>query len=88
MVDDTIDDEKQSTSSTGHFDRHGGAPVRYKVYRPIKEVHGFQKSHRTLPSSDYSLHIAPAAARATISKTTMQNLTTLLAVLMAIAMRR
>ena len=35
MVDDKIDDEKESTLSAGHFDRHGGAPVRYKVYCPM-----------------------------------------------------
>jgi len=27
MVDDKINDDKQSTSSAGHFDGHGGAPV-------------------------------------------------------------
>jgi hypothetical protein len=32
MVDDKMDDEKHSTSSAGHFYRHGGALVRYKVH--------------------------------------------------------
>jgi hypothetical protein len=49
---------------------------------------GFTRSHWTPPSGDYSLCIAPAAARATINTTIMQNLPTLLTVLMAIAMRR
>jgi hypothetical protein len=40
------------------------------------------------PSGDYSLGITLAAARATINTTIMQNVPTLLAVLMAIAMRR
>jgi len=40
------------------------------------------------PSGDYSLRIAPAAARATANGTTMQNEPTLLAVKMATAMRR
>jgi len=40
------------------------------------------------PSGDYSLHIAPSAARATINLTMMQQVLTLLAVLMAIAMRQ
>jgi len=39
------------------------------------------------PSGNYSLRIAPAAARATANGTTMQNEPTLLAVSMAIAMR-
>ena len=34
MVDDKIDNEKQSTLSAGHFDRHGhgDAPVQYEVH--------------------------------------------------------
>jgi hypothetical protein len=40
------------------------------------------------PSGNYSLRIAPAATRATINTTIMQHVPTLLAVLMAIAMRR
>ena len=35
MVDDKIDDEKQSTLSAGHFDRHGGAPVQYEAHCPM-----------------------------------------------------
>jgi len=41
-----------------------------------------------LPLGNYSLRIALTAARATINKTTMQNTPTLLAISMAIAMRR
>jgi hypothetical protein len=40
------------------------------------------------PSGDYSLHIAPAAARATINKMTKQNNPPLLAILMAVAVRQ
>jgi len=40
------------------------------------------------PSGDYSLCIAPVATSATANGTTMQNEPTLLAVWMAIAMRR
>jgi hypothetical protein len=35
MVNDKINDEKQITSSAGHFDRHGGAPVRYEAHLPM-----------------------------------------------------
>jgi hypothetical protein len=49
---------------------------------------GFTKSHWTPPSGDYSLRIAQVTARATINSTMMQHVPTLLAVLMAIAMRR
>jgi hypothetical protein len=57
-------------------------------HRPMKHAQGYTGSYWTLPSGDYSLLIAPAAARATINKTTMLNVPALLAVLMAIAMRR
>ena len=40
------------------------------------------------PSGDYLFRIAPAAARASNNKMTMQNVPALLAILMAIAMRR
>ncbi len=40
------------------------------------------------PLGNYSLRITPAATRATANKTMMQNVPTLLAILMAVAMRR
>jgi hypothetical protein len=54
----------------------------------MRHVQGYTRSHWTLPSGNYSLRIAPVAARATINKTTMQNVPTLLAVSTAIAMWR
>ena len=75
-------------SVAGHFDGNADALERYGVHRPIQHDQGFTESHWTLPSGDYLLRIAPAAAGATINKTTMQNVPTLLAVLIAITMRR
>jgi hypothetical protein len=49
---------------------------------------GFTRSHWMPPPGDYSLRIAPAAARATINTTKMQHVPTLLAVSMAIVMQR
>jgi hypothetical protein len=49
---------------------------------------GFTGSHWTPPSGDYWLRIAPAADRATANKTKVQNVSTLLTILMAIAVRR
>jgi len=40
------------------------------------------------PSGNYSLCIAPAAARATANKTKMKNVPTLMAISIVIAMRR
>ena len=54
----------------------------------MRHVQGYTRSHWTLPSGNYSLRIAPVAARATINKTTMQNVPSLLAILMVIAMLR
>jgi len=53
----------------------------------MQNVQGYIRSHWTLPLVDYSLRIAPAAAMATINKLTMQNMPSLLAISMAIAMR-
>jgi hypothetical protein len=75
-------------SVAGHFDGRAEALKRYMWRRSMQHVHGYIGSHWTLPSGDYSLLIAPAAAMATINKTTMQNVPSLLAISMAIAMRR
>jgi hypothetical protein len=80
--------KNECTSVAGSFDSHGDAMVQYRRHHPIKHDQGFTGSHRTASSGNYSLRIAPAAARATINKMTMQNVSTLLAVLMAIAMQR
>jgi hypothetical protein len=47
---------------------------------------GFTGSHWMPPLGDYSLHITPGAARATINTTIVEHVPNLLAVLMAIAM--
>jgi hypothetical protein len=63
MVNDKINYEKQSTSSAGHSDRHGGGPVQYQLHCPIKHAQGYSGSHWTPPSSDYSLSIAPLTSQ-------------------------
>ena len=54
----------------------------------VSQDQGYFGSHWTLPSGDYSFRIASAAARATINKTMMQHVATLMAILMAMAVRR
>jgi hypothetical protein len=49
---------------------------------------GFTGSHWTPPSGNYLLSIAPAATRVTINTIMMHYVATLLAILLAIAMRR
>jgi hypothetical protein len=63
----------ECTSIAGHFMQHD---------------QGFTGSHWTPPSGKYSLRITQAAARTTINLMMMQHVPTLLAVLMAIVMRR
>ena len=63
----------------------------YKFFEPPRlapNPEGFTGRHWTLPSGDNSLRIPRAAARVTINKTLMQNVPTLLAVLVAIMMCR
>jgi hypothetical protein len=75
-------------SSTGCFDGHGGALKQYRWHRPMRHVQGYSGSHWTPPSGNYSLRIAPAAAKATANKMTKKNLPKRLAILMAVAVHR
>jgi hypothetical protein len=76
------------TSVAAHFEGLADAPEQYRRHRPMRHVQGYLGSHWTPPSGDYSLHIAPVAARAQANKQQSTNTPTLLAVLMAMAMRR
>jgi hypothetical protein len=66
---------KKCTSSAGRFDGHSGAPEQCRWHRLMRHVQGYSKSHWTLPSGNYLLRIAPAAARATANKTTTKKCT-------------
>ena len=59
------------TSVAGYFDGHAEALKRYMRHRPMQHVQGYSGSHWMPPSGYYSLHIAPAAARATANNTKM-----------------
>ncbi len=78
----------ESASVAGHFNGHAEALKPSTWHCPMQHVQGSSGSHWVLPSGNYLLHIAPAATMATINKTTMQNVPSLLAVSMAITMRR
>jgi hypothetical protein len=66
-----------STCSTavGHFNGHGGPLVQYEAHHPMQHVQGYSGSHWTPASGEYSLRIAPAAARATGKQTTINKYT-------------
>jgi len=76
------------TSIAGHFNGHGSAPVPYGAHLPMQHDQGFAGSHWTPPLGDYSLRIAPVAARETANETTMQHVPTLLAISIAAATLR
>jgi hypothetical protein len=78
----------ECTSVAGHFDGHSGAALQYGGHCLMQHDQGFAGSHLMPQLGNYSLRIAPAAARATINPTIMQHVPTLLAISMAIAMRR
>jgi len=61
----------ECTSVNGHFDGHAEALKQYMYHCLMQHVQGHTGSHWMLPSGDYSLRIALAAARATANKTTM-----------------
>jgi hypothetical protein len=80
--------KNECTSVVGHFNGHSGAMEQYRRYCQMLHIQGYPESHWMLPSGDYSLHIAPVAARATANKMTTKNGPTLLAILMAAAVHR
>jgi hypothetical protein len=63
------------TFVAAHFEGLVDAPEQYRKYHPMQHVQGYSGSHWTPPSGDYSLRIAPAAARATGKQTTINKYT-------------
>jgi hypothetical protein len=63
------------TSFAGRFNGHGGAPEQYRWHCPMRHVQGYSRSHWMPASGDYSLRIAPVAARATGKQTTINKYT-------------
>ena len=73
----------------GHFDGHAEALKQESTWHcMMQNFQGYIGCPWMLPSGDYSLRIAQAAAMAMINKATMQNVLYLLAISMAIATRR
>jgi hypothetical protein len=67
--------KSKCTSSATHFEGLADAPEQYRWHRPMRHVQGYLGSHWTPPPGDYSLRIAPAAARATGKQTTINKYT-------------
>ncbi len=62
-------------SSASRFDGHGSEPAHYRWHCPMQHVQSYSGSHWTPPSGIYLLRIAPAAARATGKKKTINKYT-------------
>jgi hypothetical protein len=75
IVENKIKNAEQMTSSVSRFDNHGGVLEQFRRHRPMWNVQGYSGSHWTPASGDYLLYITPAAARATINKTTIKQYT-------------
>jgi hypothetical protein len=65
-----------------------GCYATHSSHSLMQHVQGYTGSLWMLPLGNYLLRIAPAATRATGNTTTIKNAPTLLAVLMAVAVRR
>ncbi len=63
------------TLYAGHFDGHSGAPEQYRRHRLMWYVQGYSRSHWTPALGDYSLRIAPVAARETGKQTLINKCT-------------
>jgi hypothetical protein len=63
------------SSVIGHFNGHGNSLVQYEAHCPMQHVQGYSGSPWTPALGDYSLSIAPAAARATGKQTTINKYT-------------
>jgi hypothetical protein len=58
------------TSVVACFESLADALEQYRRHRPMQHVQGYSGSHWMPASGEYSLRIAPAAARATGKQTT------------------
>jgi hypothetical protein len=76
------------TSFASHFEDLADVPEQYIQHCPMGHAQGYPRSHWMPPLGDYLLRIAPAVVRATANKTTTKNGPALLAISMAVAVRR
>ncbi len=75
-------------SIPARFDGYASTLEQYRWHRPTRHVRGYPGSHWMSPLGNYSLCIALEAARAKATKTVMKNVPNLMAILLAMAMRR
>jgi hypothetical protein len=61
------------TSIAACFEGLADAPEQYRWHCPMRHFQGYSRSHWMLALGDYSLRIAPAAARAMGKQTTINK---------------
>jgi hypothetical protein len=88
MVDVEIDDTKQYTTVATRFDGRDDTPVQCRVHRLMEGIQSFTRSHWTPPLGKYSLRIIPSDNGVACNKKTMKRAPYLLAILMAMVVRR
>ncbi len=88
MVNVEIDNAKQYTTVATRFDSRDDAPVQCSVHYPMEGVQGFTRIHWTPPSGKYLLRIIPADNGVASKKKTTKRAPYLLAILMAVVVRR
>jgi hypothetical protein len=88
MVNVEIDNAKQYTTVATHFDSRNDAPVQCHVHHPMEGVQSFTRSHWMPPLGKYLLRIIPADNGVTCKKKTTKKAPYLLALLMAVVVRR
>ncbi len=88
MDDVEIDDAKQYTTIATRFNGRDDAPVQCCIHRPMEGVQGFTRSHWMLPLGKYLLRIIPADNGVTCKKKTTKKAPYLLAISMAVVVRR
>jgi hypothetical protein len=88
MVDVKINDGKQYTTIATRFHGRDDAPVQCRVHCPMEVVQGFTRSHWTPPLGKYFLRIIPADNGVACKKKTTKKAPYLLAILMAVVVRR
>ncbi len=86
MVDVKINDAKQFTTVATYG--RDDAPVQCRIHPLMEGVQGFTRSHWMPPSDEYLLRIIPADNGVACKKKMMNRAPYLLAISMAMAVRR
>jgi hypothetical protein len=88
MIDVEINDAKQYTTVATCFDLRNDVLVQCRIHCPMERVQGFTRSYWMPPLGEYFLRIILADNGVACKKITMKRAPYLLAILMAVVVRR